>query len=102
MVDDMKTNSLEHLLVEPTDEMLHHVNTENGLCKLRGVKFCANKKMPAGPYIINVKDVTQGLPDRMLMKPFKVLMKLVDLTEPEEKPEDKPPSKQPPQRGKKK
>ena len=83
--------------------MLHFVNTKEGICSLKGIRFNVNKRFPAGAYTITCKDVTKGLPSRMLMKTVKVLMKIVDLTEPEQPEEVKPASKKPePKKGGKK
>ena len=62
------------------EDMEYTVQTEEGLCEVKGIRFIIDKKFTAGTYIITVRDVTKGLPPRMLMKNMKILFKIVDLT----------------------
>lgn len=60
--------------------MTYTILTEQGLCEIKGIRFNIDKKFTAGSYTITVRDVTKGLPPRMLMKNMKILLKIVDLT----------------------
>lgn len=60
--------------------MEYTVQTEEGVCEVKGIRFNIDKKFTAGTYIITVRDVTNGLPPRMLMKNMKILFKINDLT----------------------
>lgn len=75
--------------------MLHFVNSEQGVCKLSGIRFSLNKRFTAGAYVITCKDVTQGLPPRMLMKTVRILLKIADLTEHSEQLQEVSAGKQP-------
>jgi hypothetical protein len=84
MLDDHSKSiggQIESVWQEPTEDMLYYVNSEQGVVKLHGIRFHLNRRFNAGTYIITCKDVTPGLPPRMLMKTVKVLLKIVDLTE---------------------
>ena len=71
----------ESIWQEPTEDMLHFVNSEQGVCRMSGIRFHLSRRFTAGAYVITCKDVTQGLPPRMLAKTVKVLLKIVDLTD---------------------
>lgn len=60
--------------------------SENGVCIVNNIQFNVNddlgiKTIKSGSYEIKVKDVTKGLPPRMLMRDTKILLKLIDLDE---------------------
>ena len=66
------------------EQMLYFMNTEEGVCDVKGIRFNIDRRFTAGAYVITVKDVTKGLPSRMIMKNIKILFKIADLTVEEE------------------
>jgi hypothetical protein len=98
MDEQPKSLNADPVWQEPTEDMLLYVNSEAGVCSVKDIRWAVSKRFPAGAYVITCTDVTKGLPAHKQMKTVKILMKLVDLTEPEQ-PEDpklkKPEAKKP-------
>ena len=78
--DSNKTQVLEY--VEPTEDMLYTVASKEGVCSVSGIRFVLTNQFTGGAYTVICRDVTKGLPPRMLMKTIKILLKIKDLSEP--------------------
>ena len=74
----------EPIYPSPTEDMLVKFSSTAGTAEVGELTFRLDQDFKAGSYIMTCRDVTPGLPPRMLMKHTQILLKIVDLDPPPE------------------